>query len=213
MRTRTQKQEHYFKKYFEENRMNHALKALELVNEGHVNVRKDGSEERSHLFEVMGLAIAMYDKKISSYELELIVCCNALHDLVEDYPEKYSFEFLAAYFPIQVIDNLQRVTKWEGFKKEKADYDKYHGGIGQHFISTVTKACDRIHNLSSCHRVFTLKRKREYIKETEDYIIPNLKKWRKEDPTHYSVYTFLVLQLKKEIEVLNYICELEEKVN
>lgn len=206
---RTTKQNRYFTNYFKEKNLPFSLIALGLVNEFHVHERKDGAEERSHLFEVMGSAIAYFENRLSIHELDKLVTIAALHDLVEDYQDKVSFKYLRTIFPKDILKSLKKVTKWKTFKKSDRDMTHYHTGISKNMYSTIVKALDRIHNLSSCHRVFSIEKKKFYINETEKYIIPNLKKMRREYPEFYTVLTSLVFQLKKEISVLNYIVELE----
>lgn len=204
MKTRTQKQETYFYYFFKKNNMVHSINALSLVNLAHKGLRKDGQEERSHLFEVLGLAIAHFDGRMSYEDLDVIVTLGALHDLVEDYSDQYSFKYLKSFFPKNIIRPLKKVTKWKTFTKTKRDYDLYHKNIGKDFLAIITKANDRIHNLSSCYKVFTTKRKKEYVEETLQYIIPNLKKARFEYAEHYVVCTFLIQQLKMLCEFVEY---------
>lgn len=200
---RTKKQNEYFKEFFTKNKMYFSLKALELVNEAHKGLRKDGKPEKSHLFEVLGFAISQYEKRISCEDLDKMVTVHALHDLVEDYAEEYSFKNLKKYFPIDVIKSLKKVTKWKTFKKTDRDYKHYHRNIGKDFNAIITKANDRIHNFSSCMCVFNPEKKKLYILETEKYIIPNLKKARREYPEYYISITSQIQLLKMLMEFVN----------
>lgn len=205
MRERTKKQERFFLNYFKEHNMTNSVIALNLVNVAHYGQRKDGKEERSHLFEVLGLAINIFDGRLNDKELDSIVTICALHDLVEDYSDLYSFKYLKGLgIPLDIVKSLKKVTKWKTFTKTEKDYKHYHRKIGNDFFATITKANDRIHNLSSCYVVFTDKRKREYIDETIKYIIPNLKKFRKEKKEHYVVITSLIQQLKMLCEFVEF---------
>lgn len=208
-KTRTEKQEIFFRTFFQKNKMYNSLKALDFINLVHKGFRKDGKEERSHLFEVLGLAISHFDGRINYEQLDIIVSVCALHDLVEDYVEFYNFKYLKSFFPIEIIKPLKLVTKWKTFKKEKRDYEFYHRKIGNDFLATITKANDRIHNLSSCYSVFSDKRKKEYIQETIEYIIPNLKRLRKNQAykEYYTVLTFLIQQLKMLCEFVEFTLE------
>ena len=212
MKTRTSKQERYFKKYFKDKEFKYAEVALDLVNEFHTATRKDGSEERSHLFEVLGFAIANFDGRLSHTELEKLIVTSALHDLVEDYSDKVSFKYLKTLFPKDYIISIKKVTKWSTFEKVEKDYDHYHGNISKDCISTIVKATDRLHNLNSCTAVFSSVKKLDYIKETEKYIIPNLKKLRKQRKELYSSVTFLIYNLKNQMVQLRYVIDLEKRV-
>lgn len=213
MKTRTNKQERYFRKYFEENCFKYAEIALNLINEYHTATRKDGSEERSHLFEVLGFAIANFDKRLSHHELQKLIVVSSLHDLVEDYSDKVSFKQLRALFPKDYIRSIKKVTKWSTFQKVQRDYEHYHGNISKDFISIIVKATDRLHNLNSCTQVFSAVKKLDYIKETEKYIIPNLKKLRKERIELYSSITFLIYNLKNQMNQLRAVIDLEKRIS
>lgn len=212
MNSRTSKQERYFRKYFENNKMDYALKSLDLINQYHKGLRRDGQEERSHLFEVLGMVISNYNDRMNIYDLEKLIVVAGLHDLVEDYYGNIKFKDLKDMFPLDMILSIKKITKWKTFSKSKRDYDLYHNKIKRDRFSVIIKAIDRIHNLNSCSRVFTIKRKEEYIKETLEYIIPNLKHIRKQFKELYIPVTNLTYNLKNSIEQLDYIIELEKKV-
>lgn len=212
MRNRTKKQENYFNNYFVNNNFKYGIRCLELINQYHNGVRRDGTEERSHLFEVLGFAISNFENRLNKEELEHLIIVASLHDLVEDYYDEIKFKHLKEEFPLESIRSIKKVTKWKTFSKSKRDYDKYHGKISKDSYSIIIKAIDRLHNLNSCSRVFTIKRKEEYIKETLDYIIPNLKILRKENKNLYTPITYLIYNLKNQINQLNYIIELEKKL-
>lgn len=212
-KNRPDKQYNYFLRYFENNKFYYGLKALDLINEYHNGERRDGTQERSHLFEVLGFVISNFESRLDNNTFEKLIVVSALHDLVEDYPDKIKFKELKEMFPIDYVKSLKKVTKWEGFEKTKRDYDHYHGKIGKDFFATLTKANDRLHNLMSCERAFKTKRKEEYLKETIDYIIPNLKELRLQYSELYTPITTLLMNLKIQIKQLTYVIELEKKVN
>lgn len=212
MKTRTSKQENYFKKYFEKHNFNYATKALSLINQYHTGTRRDGDEERSHLFEVLGFAIANFEGRLNPDELQKLIVVSALHDLVEDYSDKITFKILKTMFPKDYIRSIKKVTKWSTFEKTASDYQHYHGKISKDYISTIVKATDRLHNLNSCTSVFNSTKKRIYIVETETYIIPNLKKLRKEKPELYASITFLIYNLKNQIKQLDYVIQLDKMI-
>ena len=118
-KTRTEKQEIYFREFFKKHKMHNSLKALDFVNLAHKGLRRDGKEERSHLFEVLGLSISHFDGRMDYRQLDIIVSVGALHDIVEDYSEVYTFKHMKSFFPSEIIKPLKLVTKWKTFKKEK----------------------------------------------------------------------------------------------
>ena len=212
MKTRTSKQENYFKKYFEKHNFNYATKALSLINQYHTGTRRDGDEERSHLFEVLGFAIANFEGRLNPDELQKLIVVSALHDLVEDYSDKITFKILKTMFPKDYIRSIKKVTKWSTFEKNERNYKHYHGKISKDYISIIVKATDRLHNLNSCTSVFNNSKKIAYISETETFIIPNLKKLRKEKPELYASITFLIYNLKNQIKQLQFIIDQDKLI-
>lgn len=209
---RTIKQNNYFTKYFRENGFEYALKALELINTYHKGIRKDGSEERGHMFEVLGFAIANFENRLKPKDLEHLIVVSALHDLVEDYSDEISFKDLKMIFPKDMVRSIKKVTKWSTFTKCDKDYLHYHSRISKDLYSTIVKATDRIHNLNSCTAVFTPSKKKLYIDETRSYIIPNLKLLRRKHKDLYTPITFLIYNLKNQINQLEYVIHLEENI-
>lgn len=211
LQTRVEKQERYYIKKFTNDNMKEALIALNLVNEYHNGKRKDGSEEKSHMYEVAGKVIRDLENRIETKLLEKIIVTAFLHDLIEDtsVTEEYLIE---KGISKETIVSINYVTKKDGFKKIEEDYIEYHGGISEDLASVLVKGYDRCHNLQSCLRVFSPKRKLEYVEETEKYIIPNLKKMRKVYFKIYTPITGIILELKNLNESVTYIAELETKL-
>ena len=215
MRNRTTKQENYFKKFFIENSFEEALEALKLINKYHKGVRRDGSEERGHMFDVLGFTISNFHNRVNNKDLERLIVAAALHDLVEDYKDEVSFKCLKEKYNISLdtVKTIKKVTKWSTFKKIETHYDHYYKNILKDKFAIIVKASDRLHNLNSCTEVFSTKKKKEYINETKKYIIPALKNIRRTDTTLYIPITGMIYDLKNQIKQLEYIIILEDKIS
>lgn len=93
-KNRPDKQYNYFLRYFQNNNFEYGLKALDLINQYHSGERRDGTQERSHLFEVLGFVISNFESRLDNNTFEKLIVISALHDLVEDYSEKIKLKIL-----------------------------------------------------------------------------------------------------------------------
>jgi len=171
-----------------------ALDALEYAAKHHTGTRKDGqTQEYFHQ-----LSIGRYVKSISTsleYPEETLATVF-LHDVCEDY--EIGFEEIESRFGVQVTQAVQLMTKkFRGYRKSDADY---YREITNHKIASVTKGADRIHNIQSMVDVFTYEKQKEYIQETETYILPALKEARrlfpKQEPAYENIRHVLVSQIE-----------------
>lgn len=205
---RVSKQEGFFKSYFKKHNFKYAKKAFNLVKEHHNGVRRNGAQERSHMFEVAGKCIRDFHGSLTEVYLEKLIVCTLLHDFIEDINEAEKI-LLEKGFPADIIKTIKLVSKKSDFTKTEENYIEYHTAIGTDLIATIAKAYDRIHNLNSCIRVFKPEKKLDYIEETKKYIIPNLKVARRTYNEKYHELTGIILELKNLCISLEYIVELE----
>ncbi len=171
-----------------------ALDALEYAAKLHTGTRKDGkTQEYFHQ-----LSIGRYVKSIApSLEYpEETLATVFLHDVCEDYD--VSFEEIESRFGLDVCQAVKLMTKkFRGYRKPDPEY---YREIGQNKIASVTKGADRIHNIQTMVGVFTYEKQKEYIEETETYILPMLKVTRrifpKQEPAYENIRHILVSQIE-----------------
>ena len=116
-----------------------------------------------------------------------LLAATLLHDVCEDCgtaPEE---------LPVneQTREAVRLVTKPENFGKTDPEYRTYYEGIAGNRIALIVKLLDRCNNISSMATSFTDEHMAEYIKETQEYIHPLMKRARDEYP-EYSNQLFLI---------------------
>ena len=121
-----------------------------------------------------------------------------LHDVCEDYD--IGFEEIETRFGGKVLQAVQLLTKkFRGYRKPDTEY--YREITGDK-IASVTKGADRIHNIQTMVDVFTYEKQKEYIQETEEYILPAIKEARRRFPKQEPAYENLRHVLVSQIELL-----------
>lgn len=117
---------------------------------------------------------------------DLLSAC-LLHDVCEDCGVEIS------ELPVNdaTREAVRLLTKPENFGKTDPEYRTYYEGIAGNRIALIVKLLDRCNNISSMATSFTDEHMAEYIKETQEYIHPLMKRARDEYP-EYSNQLFLI---------------------
>lgn len=138
------------------------------VKAHHGKKRDDGSQLFSH---ERGVALILMEK-LSIRDSKLIAAAF-LHDLMEDYPETWTFEVMSSEFGTDCALIVSAVTKPEKLQGETDDehsrrmFDKVLiGGIS----SCILKCADRLHNMLTLWGSHSKKLKK--IKQTIVYVAP-----------------------------------------
>ena len=116
-----------------------------------------------------------------------------LHDVLEDYPVNYSD--IKKLFGPRITKAVTLLTKIKDDKKRQ--YKQYFDALKEDPIGSVIKAMDRIHNQSTMTSAFSNEKKSEYLKETDDWIIPMLLAAKENFPQQNEIYD-------KALRVLNW---------
>jgi len=173
-----------------------ALEALEYASHFHTGKRKVGiTKEYAHQ-----LAIGHFVKTIAASleHPEETLAAVFLHDVCEDYgigPEE-----IEARFGPMVRETVWLLTKT--FRGQPKAPGEYYGAIAHHRIASIVKGADRIHNVQSMVGVFNLEKQKEYLQETQDYILPALKEARRLFPRQEPAYENIKHMLRSQIELL-----------
>lgn len=204
---RIQKQKIFFRGYFTGLGLHKSMMAMEIAMQCHTGNRRDGNPEVSHQFDIVGMLIQVFEKRMTPAELDILIASAFLHDVVEDYPSLYDQSDILAKFGCEVSDIVARVTKKANFKKTPEHRELYYKGVLGNLFSTFVKCFDRIHNLQSMIAGFTPEGQRKYIIETEEYFYQMIKKSRSENPQFYIVFVIIQQQMEMIIslaeEVMN----------
>lgn len=154
-----------------------ALDAMALAEQYHVGTRKDGvTPEFDHQ---VTIALYVLTLAIPEEALEDLLCIILLHDIVEDYsdPQKVpaglppmTIAILHEKFGPVVSHNVELLSKVKNGIIKEGSY--YFAQITTSWMAILVKLCDRMHNLSTMHGVFTRAKQIEYIREAVEDIIP-----------------------------------------
>jgi len=200
------KMKEYFTKYFRKRGMKRSLMAMDIAMECHTGYRKCGQVSVIHQFEVVGIALQLFGGFFKIAELDAFIAACFLHDVVEDYSDKYDLIKLRERgFGEEELELVRLVSKDEGFAKTVGEYEVYYYHISQNVKATLLKAIDRLHNLRSMSAGFSNEKQIVYINETLLYILPILKGVRREaSPKYYMKALILMQEITSVIETASY---------
>lgn len=182
-----------------------ALDALEYASRFHTGKRKDGqTKEYFHQ-----LSIGRYVKSIvPSLEYpEATLATVFLHDIIEDH--EVSPEEIRSRYGDQISRSVELMTK--KFRDHRKPDPEYFREITDDKIASVAKGADRVHNIQTMIGVFTYEKQKEYIQETETYIIPMLKEARRYFPRQEPAYENIRHVLVSQIELLRAVHRAQEQ--
>lgn len=157
------------------------LKALEFALEYHDGVRKDNTTKEFY----HQLSMVAYARTVVSMVSHpaLLLTVILLHDTYEDYEE--SHQRLASEFP-EAYAYIVRISKVRD--GHTISYEQYFGEMSNCNVTSVAKAIDRIHNLSTMNGVFSEEKKRQYLDDVQAWFLPMIKVARKRFPEQEPAY-------------------------
>ncbi|MBQ8995733.1 MAG: bifunctional (p)ppGpp synthetase/guanosine-3',5'-bis(diphosphate) 3'-pyrophosphohydrolase [Oscillospiraceae bacterium] len=104
-----------------------------------------------------------------------VLATAMLHDVCED----CGVECSMLPFSPEVQEAVRLLTK-----KEPFDVVSYFRKISGNGIASIVKILDRCNNVSTMAQCFSIQKLREYIEETEDYVIPLIGETEKKYPQY-----------------------------
>jgi (p)ppGpp synthase/HD superfamily hydrolase len=149
-----------------------AVKALDFAESYHTGIRKDGQPEFSHQISQANYC-RVFDELLDFPEETF--CVIFLHDILEDYDVTY--EQLLELFGVVVADATLKMSKIRN--GVKIPNDIYYVEMLTCPIASLAKGVDRLHNLFTMVGGFTSEKQISYINETLEYVVPLLKKARR----------------------------------
>ena len=162
-------------------------KALAFAREKHNGqYRKPGHSDERIPYIYHPLLLTCHALALGREDDDLLSAC-LLHDVCEDCGVEIS------ELPVNdaTREAVRLLTKPENFGKTDPEYRTYYEGIAGNRIALIVKLLDRCNNISSMATSFTDEHMAEYIKETQEYIHPLMKRARDEYP-EYSNQLFLI---------------------
>ena len=162
-------------------------RALAFAREKHNGqYRKPGHSDERIPYIYHPLLLTCHALALGLEDDNLLSAC-LLHDVCEDCGVEIS------ELPVNdaTREAVRLLTKPENFGKTDPEYRTYYEGIAGNRIALIVKLLDRCNNISSMATSFTDEHMAEYIKETQEYIHPLMKRARDEYP-EYSNQLFLI---------------------
>ena len=162
-------------------------RALAFAREKHNGqYRKPGHSDERIPYIYHPLLLTCHALALGLIDDDLLSAC-LLHDVCEDCGVEIS------ELPVNdaTREAVRLLTKPENFGKTDPEYRTYYEGIAGNRIALIVKLLDRCNNISSMATSFTDEHMAEYIKETQEYIHPLMKRARDEYP-EYSNQLFLI---------------------
>lgn len=172
-----------------------AADAMSYAEAYHQGSRRGGAPEFSHQ-----IAIASHVRTYapSLRHAEETIVAALLHDVREDYG--VGDDEIRARFGDRVADAVDALTKeFRGIRREEA---VVFAAIGADPIASVVKGADRVHNQSTLAGVFRPEKVAEYVAETREWILPMLRRARRDFSDQEPVYEGIGLVLRTQIDLL-----------
>lgn len=174
-----------------------AVEALDYAAKFHTNKRKDGiTPEFYHQLNIVHYIRTIHKMLINP--LEAIITA-ILHDTSEDYD--LSYDEITRLFGERVSKSVELMTK--KFRGISKPVEIYYKEMGECPNASIDKIADRMHNLQSMVHVFTIQKIKEYILETETYVLPMLKVAKRNFPEQELAYENAKLIIVSQIELIN----------
>ena len=178
-----------------------ALAAMEFARQHHTGVRKDGcTPEFQHQTE-----IALHASVLPGLMFpEETIATAFLHDTVEDTP--VSRHEISHRFGEMISGATWRMTKIDE-AGDKRDPKMLFEDMATCPIASLSKGLDRAHNQRTMGGVFAPGKMISYVEETEEYILPMLKKARVNFPQQYAAYQLIKNTLTTQVRIVRSLIE------
>lgn len=176
-----------------------ALKALDFAMSYHTGLRKDNiTPEFDHQI-IIAQRIRSYHKYLIHPEETYTVAF--LHDIVEDYP--VSLSTIENMFGTRVTHSVDCLSKkYRAESRPPKSPEEVFSSIAEDAIASPVKGFDRIHNFYTMPGVFDKEKQLEYIEECETYILPAMRKARRNFPQQEEMYESIKFGLKNNIKLI-----------
>ena len=155
----TNKEVLFLKGWLKGRGFNSALKAIHIAEVAHIDLkRRSGEPFISHPVRIANALVSL------GVEDEDILTIAILHDIIED--TDLTREDLLESFNEDIVSAIELLTK-----RDDLSINDYYKNIFTNPKACIVKIADRCHNVSTMYFFNEVKTK-NYIKETETYIIP-----------------------------------------
>jgi (p)ppGpp synthase/HD superfamily hydrolase len=162
------------------------LKAIQVAIELHEGQqRKAGGDYVEHPMSVTSELVAL---KLHN---ETLLSAALLHDVIEDCNTTRSELIMEYGFSTEVAAIVSLLSKTRELPTQE-----YYNRISKNPFATLIKVSDRCHNISTMIDAFSLDKMKEYVKETDEYVLPLCKY----SINHYPLYSDELVVMRNHIE-------------
>ena len=125
-----------------------------------------------------------------------------LHDVLEECGEVITVETLGTDFGVdsEIAETVECLTKHKGLADAM-----YYAGIAKSPRATLVKLADRTHNLATMVGVYSPEKIHEYIRETEQYVIPLCQNANTPSMKHAQIILTLEQQIRNVIDYARWV--------
>lgn len=208
----------YIRGYFQHSPTFIALDALEILLKYSTGTRKDGvTPEWYHPVCVM-MWLMNHEDCLDTIFYH--TCCAALlHDTVEDhgvmleaFERKFQYDPPDSGFSNPEISHSIKLLSKERIDRKKKSNDDYYQDLGEDEVASLVKGADRIDNLRTMTKVFSLEKQRRYIADTRENVIPMIKRARHTFPRRRPVFEAIKFALNLECDLIEEALDAKEKL-
>jgi len=179
----------------------HTMRAVNLAHILHKDQkRKDGLEYVEHVIATGHLLIAHGIKN------DAVLAASILHDAIED--TDYTYERMEEEFNSDITNLVRLLTK-----EDDVLIEEYFEKMATDVRALAIKAADRTHNISDMVKAFSIEKMEEYVAETENYILPQMKTARKMNIEYGDLFVALSAHINAVILVVKKLIKISREKN
>lgn len=180
-----------------------ALKAWDFAEPLHSGFRKDlVTREFQHQIEIVHFLRTLP----ALPDPESIFTIGFLHDTPED--KDIPFVEIADKFGEDIAKHIRTLSKVH--RGVSVPSDIYYDQIGQSPYTALPKGADRLHNVGSMVGVFTKPKLISYVQETDDLVIPMLKRARRAFPEYEASFENIKQNLNQQLKLITAIISMPD---
>ena len=195
---------YYLESYCQKKEYKNALISLPFAKEVHKNQKRLGGDP----YIIHPLSIAFFSIGVG-LDTDNIISGSLLHDTIED--QNANLNLIDINDEIKTIVNLLTFTNHPNLTKDE-NLQIYYNNIKTNIDAIIIKLIDRIHNLSTMNNAFSIEKMKNYLLETEKYVIPLATYAKDLFPNLSRKLWILNFYLTTLVNTTNYVINEEEKL-
>lgn len=190
----------FIRTYAQSNGAVNTAAALPYAKKMHAGQYRKGNGKVPYIYHP--LVVACHSLALGLNEDELIASC-LLHDVCEDCKDEAGNRIKPEDLPVNEVvqETVKLVTKPE--EKYPGWESEYYSSISKNRLAVIVKVLDRCNNISMMATGFSKNKMKEYILETEKYVMPLVDILKKQyEDTCYNAAFLIKYQMLSNMENL-----------